>query len=145
MKDLINVKGSLDLYIRDKYNRLISHIHQKNLVVNLGRNNLAKLLGGDFTDRNITDVGFGTYSQPPVLSNIDLTNKYSKAISSVSYPQTGAVRFDFLLDFGENNGVNIYEFGLFSADGTMFSRLVRQEAISKTSDFKIDGEWTIQF
>ena len=39
--------------------------------------------------------------------------------------------------------MNIAEWGLITADGRLFSRLVRDEIIAKTDAIEILGAWTI--
>lgn len=127
-----------------KDGKIIESFQEKNLIVNGGRAAIANLIGGDTAGKSIVSIGFGTDGTLPVLTNTDLTDKFSKPVGFVSYPANETVQFDFTLEVGENNGVTIREFGLFCADGTLFSRKVRA-AIDKTSAIRLEGFWTIQF
>ncbi len=128
-----------------KNGQVIQSVNEKNLVVNGGRNALAALIGGNGgTDKVVTKIGFGTGTTAAALTDDELTGLFDKAIDSVGYPQTGAVSFTWALDYAENNGVDITEFGLLCDDDTLFSRKVR-DAITKTSAIRLEGIWTIQF
>jgi hypothetical protein len=128
-----------------KNGQVIKCVNEKNLVVNGGRNALAALIGGSGgTDKPVTKIGFGTGTTAAALTDDELTGLFDKAIDSVIYPQTGAVSFEWALDYAENNGVDITEFGLLCDDDTLFSRKVR-DAITKTSAIRLEGIWTIQF
>ena len=63
-------------------------------------------------------------------------------IGSVEY-DTAKVRFNFEIGTNQANGVSIREFGLFFADGTLFSHRVRKSVIGKENDIKISGYWDI--
>jgi len=128
-----------------KNGQVIKSVNEKNLVVNGGRNALAALIGGSGgTDNVITQIGFGTGTTAAALTDFELTGVFTKSFDSVGYPQTGAVSFTWALDYAENNGVDITEFGLICDDDTLFSRKVR-DAITKTSAIRLEGIWTIQF
>jgi hypothetical protein len=143
-KDNQDIKGTFSLKIINKFGRVVERYTAENLVVNTGRNGAARLLGGDGTGKNITQIAFGTSNTAAAPADSDLTGKFIKAIDSVSYPQVGAVQFSWALDFAENNGMQIREFGLFNAANELFSRKVRS-LIAKTVDIRIEGTWTIQF
>lgn len=117
----------------------------ENLVVDLSKQQLARLIGGDVTNRSIAKIGFGTNGTAPASGNTGLTDAYIKAISSVSYPATNSVEFAFTLGSGEANGKSIIEFGLLTAGDVLFARKVRAGAITKDSDLSITGTWRINF
>ena len=75
-------------------------------------------------------------------SDTGLTNGVLVDIESVDYEGT-SVKFNFCVGTGQANGLNVREFGLFFADGTMFSHRVRQSVIGKESDIEITGFWEI--
>lgn len=142
-KEFISAKGSVFIQIWDKDGKLIDEIQQDNLIVNVGKQGLARLLGAADTDKRVSKIGFGTDGTTAAGSNTSLTNVYSKAVNGVTYSGTSAV-FSYSLELNENNGVSIREFGLFTDDDTLFSRITRN-AINKTSDIRLTGTWTITF
>jgi hypothetical protein len=123
---------------------LITVIDEENLIVNGAKNQLARLVGGNSTNRHITKIGFGIGQTAVAPGNTALTNPYVKAIGSVEYPATGQVRFNWTLSTTECNGIAITEFGLICADNTLFSRKQRAP-IQKESDLSLSGAWTIIF
>jgi hypothetical protein len=140
--DTIQAKGTVYLKVY-KGGELIEDSVQDNLIVNVGKQSLAKLLGSADTQKRVANIGFGTASTPPAGSQTSLENPFTKALDGVAYFGT-SVGFTFTLAESENNGVTIREFGLFSVDGTMFSRIVRNP-IAKTSDIRLEGGWNITF
>lgn len=128
----------IDVY---KDGKLIESETDHNLIVAVGRTQLAKLLGGGYTG-HITQVGVGTGSAAAADWDTGLTGAVLIGISSVEY-DTAKVRFNFEIGTNQANGVSIREFGLFFANGTLFSRRVRKSVIGKEDDIKISGYWDI--
>lgn len=115
-----------------------------NLVVGGGRDAIAKLIGGDGTDKQITKFAVGTGSTAPVDGDVALTDEFVKAINNVTYPVNGTAQVEFSLEVGEANGKAITEFGLYCEDDTLFSRKV-VPTINKTVDIRIEATWKIIF
>jgi hypothetical protein len=106
----------------------------------------ALLLGGDFADNSITQIGFGSNSLPPALGNTGLSlDAYIKDVDSVSYPRSNQVAFQFSLGQFEGNGVLIAEYGLLTGSGALYSRLVRAKPMTKDSSMSLTATWTITF
>lgn len=144
MEDATKIEGTFRLRVIDLAGAVLHDITEKNLVVNGGRNSAARLLGGAGTNKQVTQIGFGTNATAASAPDSALTGAFVKDIDAASYPQTGAVQFDWVLDYAEANGLAIREFGLLSADDTLFSRKVR-DLITKTVDIRLEGSWTIQY
>lgn len=125
--------------------RLIERVVEKNLIVDNSKQVHAHLLGGDVTNRSVTQFGVGTSGAAPVGGNTGLASQYLKAIDGVSYPATNQVRFAFSLGTGEYNGQAILEFGLFTGANVLFARKVRAVALNKASDISFSGGWTITY
>lgn len=125
---------------------LIEQYEDNNLVVDVSKQQLAHLVGGDVTSRSITKIGFGTGGTAPVVGNTGLTaGFYSKALGAVSYPATNAVQFAFSLGTTEANGLAIIEFGLFCANDVLFARKTRSGSILKDTDLTLSGSWRLNF
>jgi hypothetical protein len=124
---------------------LIEEFKDENLIVNGARNQMARLIAGDFTDRNVEKISFGTNGTEPAVEDTLITNAFTKDIEGFAYPAMGQVTFKWELLTSENNGMAIMEFGLVCADNTLFSRRVRVNPIYKESDISIEGQWTIIF
>jgi hypothetical protein len=127
-----------------KEGRIIEEYEDKNMIMNVAKDAMARLIGGDGAGKIISDIGFGTNVTGPSPDDIGLTAAYSKPVVSVEYPATGQAAFHWSLGTSEANGKEITELGLLCSDGTLFARKVRG-AIKKESDLSLDGVWTIIF
>jgi len=143
-QDQQNITGIFTLVVRDRDGRVLSIFEEKNLIVNGAKNQLARLIAGNVSDRHITRIGFGTGTTAANPNDTGLTNAFYKPITSVTYPATGRVSFTWSLSTAEANGLAITEFGLLCADLTLFARKQRA-AINKSDDISLDGTWTIIF
>jgi hypothetical protein len=145
-KDSVTVKGILR-YTVFKNRIPVETVEDHNLIVNGAFFQLAHLLGGDVSGREIGGIAFGTNGTNPVPADSLITNRFAKDITGVSYPHQNEVCFDWNLLVTENNGMAILEFGLLTADGTLFSRRIREskKPIYKESDISLEGQWTIIF
>lgn len=122
--------------------KVLSVTDEKNLVVQVGKTNVTKLLGGGVAGVAITQIGVGTNSTAPALSDTALTSQFKKAVDAVSYPDASSVRFSFTIDGTEANGKTIREFGLLDANDGLFSRKSHADIV-KTSSVILSGTWTI--
>jgi hypothetical protein len=146
MKDaeVVRVRGEVSLKVY-KNDTLIEDSVEKNLVVTLGRTNIAKLLGGSAGGYAVNTIKVGTNGTAPTAGDTSITSPFSKGISTVSYPTAGTVQFDFTITTSEANGMSIAEFGLFDSNGTMFARKNRTSAIAKDNTIAVAGTWKIIF
>jgi len=143
MKSNIIATGDFHLKIIEKATgQVLQTFEEKNLVVDLGKANVAKLLGGDVTGKAITQIGCGTGVNAPDSADLLLTNSFIKNISSVSYPDALSTTFHWTIEDTEANGKDLTEFGLFNSSGFLFARKVRS-AITKTNAIRLQGSWTI--
>jgi len=133
---------TLDIYRKGK---LIEHFVDDNLIVDQGRTNVTRLLGGDSANLQIAQIGFGTSNAVAAPGNTALTSAFVKAIDSHSYPSATSVLFKFSLGTGEANGKAIYEFGLLTASGLLHARKVRGGALMKESDLSLAGTWQLLY
>lgn len=151
----ISAKGQLCIKIIR--NGKVIEEHADNLIVTQGRNNLAKLLAGQ-TGMHVTKIGLGTSSVAPEIADTEITDPLLVDISEVrvgkglapitgtkTYDDPRVVQFHFNIDIDTAVGMTIFEYGLFCADGTLFSRLVRSAPFEKTAMDAITGFWQIQF
>lgn len=145
-KDSQPLKGILR-YTVFKNGIPIEEVEEHNLIVTAGRTQLAKLLAGDLTGKNVTKISFGTSGTAPALADTTIANAFTKDIAGSTYPAAGQVRFNWNLSTSEANGKAILEFGLICADNTLFSRRIREsgQPINKQSDISLEGQWTIIF
>lgn len=124
---------------------LVERVDEKNLIVDLFKQVHAKLLGGSVAGKSVTQIGFGTSGAVAAPGNTVLTGAYVKALDTVTYPASNQVQFNFSLGSGEDNPMSILEFGLLTADSTLYARKVRATALNKDTDLSFSGSWTISF
>ncbi len=122
----------------------IEHYRDDNMIMNVARDALARLVGGDGTGKVIAKIGVGTNGDGPDPADTALKSPYIKNLGKRSYPATGQVTFEFSFGLAEANGLAIREFGLVCSDGTLFARKTRG-IIEKAVDIEIHGTWTIIF
>jgi hypothetical protein len=142
-EDKITVKGCLKVQVFRR-GMLIDEWEDSNVIVEAAKSALAMLISGAGTGKVVSKIGFGTSATPPDMADAALTDAYIRPLNTASYPEPGQVRFYWLLGAEEANGINIAEFGLICADGTLFSRRTRA-AIFKETDISLSGAWTISF
>jgi hypothetical protein len=140
----VGMRGVFSMRIY-RQGRLIERYRDKNLIVDGAREITTQLVSGNGNGRTITQIAFGTNGSTPQGSDTTITNAYTKDIGSISYPAFNEVEFHWNLLTTEANGLDIFEFGLICADGTLYARKVRDRAFPKNSDFALEGEWIIIF
>jgi hypothetical protein len=128
-----------------KNGEIIEDIEDRNLIVDGARVQMAHLIGGDVTNRQITKIAFGTSGTAPTVNDTTITDAFTKGVSGHTYPENGQVQFSWNLATTEANGMAILEFGLLSQDDTLFARRTRTNPIYKESDIALQGSWTITF
>ena len=67
------------------------------------------------------------------------------ASDGTTFDDPRVVQFHFRIGLEVGVGMEIGEYGLYSADGTLFSRIVRASTFTKTAIDAIEGYWQIQF
>ncbi len=139
----VQLRGILELAIMQQ-NKIIEEYRDENMIMNVAKDALSRLIGGDGAGKVITQIGFGTNGAGPTPDDTALTGAFTKALSGHTYPQPGHVKFTFSLATTEANGMSIKEFGLICSDNTLFARKTRG-AIEKADDISLEGSWTIIF
>ena len=135
-----------DVYVEVyRRGRLVDVIDERNLIVDTGRQNVCRILGGE-SNRAITKIGYGEGASPAAAGNNSLLNAFVKSLGSVTYPTTTSVQFPFTLLTSEANGLAIMEFGLLTTGGVLYARKVRQNGpIYKDDETSLAGTWTITY
>jgi hypothetical protein len=123
----------------------IETFEASNLIVNGARLQMAHLIAGDAAQRSINRISVGTNGSAPAVTDTEITGAFTKAVDGFTYPANGQVQVNWKLLVSEANGMAIREFGLLTANGTLFARRIRANPIYKESDISIEGEWIIIF
>ncbi len=157
-----HLRGEVDFLVFRR-GVLVDRWRQHNLIVNAGRDSMARLLGGNRTE-HVTKIGFGTNGTPANPADTALTNMFAKPFEAVRYSGyegtfygesieigTAEVRFEYFLNTTEANGLQIRERGLLFDDNALFARVLRNpvggvpDTIVKQNDMTLAGAWTIFF
>jgi len=123
---------------------LVEECIDHNMIMNVAKDAMARLIGGSGTGKTITKIGFGTNATSPTPDDTALSGSYVKNVTVVTYPDTGRVSFGWSLGTSEANGKAIAELGLICSDNTLFARKTRG-VINKDADLSLEGTWTIIF
>jgi hypothetical protein len=145
-KEQAPIRGALHLRIKRR-GKIIEDWEDQNLVVDAGRNIMARLVGGE-TGLAINRIAFGTAGDDPAPGDTmaNIANAFIKPVAAVSHPLPTQTKFDFVLLESEANGLAIRQFALVTANGTLFAHRTRGgKTIDKDSDLSIEGQWTIFF
>ena len=145
--DTVSPRGTLHYrvyrYKTDGSRELIEDVTDHNLVVNAGRNLLARLVCGDTTE-HVTQIGVGVASAAAQLSDT-LTDQW-KLFALTSHEVDGNnVIFHWHLTRQQANNMDITEFALVSNADVMMTHQVRGRVIGKEADLEIEGTYTLHF
>jgi len=140
--DVPSMNGRLHLTVR-KNGKVIERWEDHNLIVDGARQLMAKMAAG-IVSTSITDLGVGSGNAPETVDDTALKNGVLIPIKTRTVNDKQA-RFDFFIGTDQANGINIREFGLFTANGTMFAHRVRDRSLEKADDLTIEGYWEINF
>lgn len=162
-RDSVIINGTFGLRGYDRQgHKVIEYAESPNMIMETSREALAHLIGGDETGQSVSHIAFGSTATAPAPDNASMggilaeniqegSNSiegqlvvYKKTLAAVSYPEAGQVAFDWVLGYGEANGLAMTEYGLITEAGTLFSRKTRG-LITKDSDLTLEGTWTIRF
>lgn len=143
-EEVRKIRGVFSFEKRNLKGEIIETYQSENLIVDKGRESMAKLISAAPNPYYINEIGFGLGTTAAVVGDTALTTPTTKAFDSVEYPDATSVKFNWSLDITECNGMAITEFGLISDNGDLFARKVRA-AINKENDFTLTGSWKIYF
>lgn len=162
MKEGQGLKGSVHLRLWNKETgKTVQEIKKDNLVVTVGKELLAGLIGGLDSSAEVTYMAVGTDNTGPAAANETLgTEVFRKVIGSASKQSLGSTndtcQFVTTLEEGDS-GANaaLTEAGLFgsqtgkvagagSNSGVLLSR-VTFSTITKTAQLALTITWRIQF
>lgn len=143
MRDRISAKGTVTFKIYEN-GKLIEDSVMNNLIVTVGKTQMAHLLAGDTVGNFVVNIACGTNATATALGDTAITGAVSLPLGTITYPAAGSVKWDWTFGTGDANGLTVVEFGLLCGDGTLFSRITRP-AITKTSAISIVGTWQIDW
>jgi len=162
MAQYMNLQGELKVRYFDRSGRVVHNVEGPNMIMTVAKATLAKLIGGDTSGKSVTKLALGNDAAVPSPDNatiggivstslisgannvLGITCAYLKTLAGHTYPAEGRIAFEWALDYGEANGLEIKEYGLVCGDLTMFSRKTRG-VVTKSSGLSATGIWTIIF
>ena len=147
MIHLKNPSGFVECNVLDRQGNVVRQDKEHNLLLSSLGNVLAWLFADpvNHADLAITKIGFGINPAVPQISNTALsTSKVVKDLDGFTL-NGNKVTYAWSLDYAEGNdlGDEVAELGLFTTSGILVARKVYTPAITKTSEFKLSGVWTI--
>jgi hypothetical protein len=145
ISDSINgIKGRIEFkIINANTGELISEFTEHNIITDVGYRAAAQALAG-VTNSHINRIIIGQNTVPPAASDTSIGGTtLTLHFTNVEYPDNFSIRFNFMINANTGNGMNMAEFGLLTADGRLFSRLVRPQIIEKTDQIEVLGGYII--
>ena len=147
MDETINITGHLFAVVEEidgDTSKIIQVIDSKNQVLNGMLTLVASKLGG-LAAAEITKISFGTNTATPTRTDTLATmeNVYTKLLTGApTKPAYNQIKYTFTLEPDEHNGYDITEYALTQSDTVIVCRITRG-LVSKTSNIRISGNWTI--
>lgn len=116
MKDSLKLKGDVVIERRTKDGKVIDREELKNLIVNTGKEYIAKLIGGVETGISgfaYIACGIGETGDSTNVSDTTLKNEVKRQASVNAYVASYKVSFETTFDFGTGENLDITEAGVF--------------------------------
>lgn len=132
-------------YVIYRHGKPIEGVKAENLVVDGGRNMLAKLISGAPDAEPVKYIGFGTGTKFEEPEDSTLENLLLIEFDNVYIHDGANVVFEWTLGTDRGNGMDITEFGLFTASGVMITHQVRGKIIAKDDDMMLKGRYYLHF
>ena len=144
MKDLLTIKGRLSYQLLDEHGALKEEFEGPNLVVTVGLNFLASLLGGS-APTLMSHMAIGSSATAPAPAQTALLGELGRVALSSTSPSGSNVIYQATFGPGVGTGT-IAEAGLFNSNsgGTMLSRSTSISVIKAAGD-TLNIIWTIAF
>jgi len=134
-KESLRVKGEYIIQLIEK-DKVVKEIRGKNLVVNSGLDNIAKLIGNIAGGVGMTEIAVGSSGAPPSNSDISLGLEVArKASTNQKLSDVGKVQFQTTFLENEAN-TTLREAGLFNSN-VMLNRIVFPDEIRKNNSQKL--------
>jgi hypothetical protein len=149
-KEKITLKGIVTITHLDEDKKVKSIERYENLIVNIGRETIAKLFNGLVSDAfKYLAVGSSSTAesntQTALISEITSPNGMARGLADCSYNNYTAILEKIFTNDGESN-ITVREAGIFNAssDGQMFSRKVMTDKLLAPNESLLIN-WQIQF
>lgn len=124
----LQLTGTCTLIVRDKSGKILSVEKKKNLIVDVGKAYVAKLIGA-LTESGPRYIQIGTGTTPPSPSDTELESFYKEKGATRSFSAPSSVVFTATFYFEED--MTITESGLFLASQTREGRIVGKTMLAR--------------
>lgn len=114
MQDSIKLIGNVILERRTKDGEVIDREELKNLVVNAGKEVIAKLING-VSSQAFTAIGIGEGSTSPVVGDTALESEVEREVATKAYEASYKATFEKTFEFGSGVSYSITEAGVFDS------------------------------
>ncbi len=146
MNEDLKLKGSLTIQHFNKNNELVEELRFHNLIVNVGKAQIASLIGG-LGANPFTYVAVGTGTTAAAATDTALETEVARVQTTNSLTTTSVTNdtahFEGTIDFTSSYAIT--EYGLFDAStgGNMLNRAVKS-AINVSNGDSIKVLWDVQ-
>jgi len=116
MKDSFKLQGEVVIERRNKEGITLDREVKKNLIVNVGKEYVAKLLGD--TESGLTPftaLAIGTGTTSPIAGDTSLETEITRATISPVYEANYKVKYEKTFEFGSGETYDITEAGIFNS------------------------------
>ena len=147
-KKMVTLKYNLEIKEIDKFTGKVkkSEVHH-NLVVNVGLQHVADLIGGLGGATPFTHIALGTDPTAANASDTGLNAEVERAAATISSPAANQVRFEKIFSVGSGVSHNIREIVVSdspSASGeTILSRTIVNNTLDTDTDLSVKFTYTI--
>ena len=139
----LKTTGEVHLFLTDSKGLVYKKYPvENNLVVALGKENVAKLLGGDSAGLPITQVQAGSSNTAATDADTTITSAVTVSVSGVTYPSNNQVKFEFTFTGASLGGMVVKELGLLNSGDVLCARKVTAD-LSVPTGLTLTGYWII--
>jgi len=138
---ILNLNGSITIVLYEN-GMTVKSINVGNLIVNLGKQVFADIIGGKDVSISYIAVGRGNTQVTP--NDISLQQEIGRKDITTKSSYANQVRFDTFFDTYEMNGV-WREAALISNDNRLVARALLNNTINKTSSNTSTISWVVTF
>ena len=145
LRDVVKGRGHLRIVIRRRDGEIEDVVDGGNVIVNTGKVQMAHLVAGDYEERYVTQMQFGTGSMPEDESDVHLQSPITpvKPVTA-SFPDSYQVTFQAFLMDDEAVGFTLSEAGLLTDSDVLVARKTHA-GLNKDDEHIFEYNWTIEF
>ncbi|MFD3158691.1 hypothetical protein ACFIJ5_17925 (plasmid) [Haloimpatiens sp. FM7330] len=142
MKDLLKIKGQVNLILKDKEGNIKKEVKNHNLIVSKGKDGIAEQLLDSPTIAKPAYMQIGTNDTKPILNDTSLKAAVGPRVRIGKQRKLNVVTYKGVFGPGQGTGT-IKEAGIFNAQtgGVLYARTVFG-VITKGSEDTLEVTWS---